>query len=151
MSASSGTRRLLADLASIIEKEVIVKLRDGRIYEGVLSGFDHPNMNISLLKAKDNEGNVYHRVIITGLSISEILVKEAPLFDAEEFAEILIKKLNLRPGDVKIYPEAGVVVVLNNIRITEAGVEGSGPIANKVYSIYTEYIEARRRQRGTES
>lgn len=147
MSITNASRRLLSDLTNMLDKSVVVKLRDGRVYEGVLSGFDHQRLHLSLSKARDASGNTYHKVIIAGDSISEVLIKEAPLFDAQEFAEIVMRKLNLRPGDVKVYPDAGVVVVLNTIRVTEGGVEGSGPIANKVYSIFNEYIEGRRKRR----
>ena len=147
MSVTDASRRLLADLTNMLDKNVIVKLRDGRVYEGLLAGFDHQRLHISLSKARDSDGNVYHKVIIAGDSISEVLVKEAPLFDAQEFAELVIKKLGLRPGDVKVYPDAGVVIILNSIRVTEGGVEGSGPIANKVFSIFNEYLEDRRKRR----
>lgn len=57
---------------------------------------------------------------------------------------MVVKSLGLRQSDVKVYDEAGVVVVLDKIRVTEAGVEGSGPLAQKVFDIYNDYVKKKK-------
>jgi len=43
---------------------------------------------------------------------------------------------------VRFYPEAGVIVVMDKIRVDETGViEGSGPAAERVQSIYERFIK----------
>lgn len=100
---------------------------------------------VSLLNAKDNDNNMYYKVIINGNMITEILVKSAPLFDPREFADVITKELNLRTTDIKVYEEAGVVTILDRVKVTENGVEGSGPLAQKVYDIFNSYIDKKKK------
>jgi hypothetical protein len=101
---------------------------------------------ISLTNAKDNENNTYYKVIINGSLITEILVKNAPIFDPREFAELVAKELNIRSADIKVYEEAGIVTILDKIKVSENGVEGSGPLAQKVYDIYNSYVEKKKKE-----
>jgi hypothetical protein len=68
------------------------------------------------------------------------------MFNPEEFARVVVSRLNIRDADVKAYPEAGVLVVLNSIRVSEKGVEGSGPLAHKIYGLFTEYMESKKKE-----
>jgi hypothetical protein len=77
--------------------------------------------------------------------ISEIILKTAPIFDAREFAEILQRNLSLRPGDIKLYDDVGVITVMEKIRVTESGVEGTGPMAQRIYDLYNDYISKRKK------
>ncbi|EWG07260.1 MAG: Sm-like ribonucleoprotein core [Candidatus Aramenus sulfurataquae] len=142
----SATRRIVSDMNSLLDKTVVVRLNNNRTYVGQLSAYELSPFIISLANAKDNDNNVYFKVILNGNNITEILVKTAPLFDVKEFADLVEKSLNLRPGDVKVYEEAGVVTVLEKIKVTEAGVEGSGPLAQRVFDIYNEYVSKKRKE-----
>jgi len=43
---------------------------------------------------------------------------------------------------VKLYEDAGVIVVMDKIRVSERGiVEGSGPAAERVKRVYDEFIK----------
>ncbi len=148
MSLTTATRKLLDELSSLLSRRVVVRLSNGKTYEGVLAGFDHPSLNLALTDVTDEKGDKYPKVIVKGTVVSEIVAKELPLFDPREFAEYVVKKLNLHPGDAKAYTDAGIVVVLGNIRVSEQGVEGSGPLANKVHSLWQEYISERQKSRG---
>jgi hypothetical protein len=45
---------------------------------------------------------------------------------------------------VKTVEEAGVIVVMDKIRITEKGIiEGSGPAAERVQRVYDEFMKER--------
>lgn len=140
-----SSRRVSGDLNTLIDKTIIVKLSNNKTYSGVLSSFELSPFMISLTNAKDNENNTYYKVIINGSLITEILVKNAPIFDPREFAELVAKELNIRTADIKVYEEAGIVTILDKIKVSENGVEGSGPLAQKVYDIYNSYVEKKKK------
>jgi len=142
----SISRRVVYDINSLIDKTVIIKLTNGKTYTGQLSSFEIDPFMVSISNAKDNENNVYYKAIINGSIISEILIKNAPIFDVKEFASLIEKSLNLRPGDIKVYEEAGVITVLEKIKVTENGVEGSGPLAQRIYDLFNEYVEKKKRE-----
>ncbi|MEM4695601.1 MAG: Lsm family RNA-binding protein, partial [Ignisphaera sp.] len=95
--------------------------------------------------AESNDGKKFYRIIISGTRVSEILIEEQPLFDAEEFATILTSKLGLRPDVIKVLHDVNVVVVYDRIKVSESGVEGAGSFAQRIYEVYTEYIENKKR------
>ncbi|WP_221287283.1 Lsm family RNA-binding protein [Stygiolobus caldivivus] len=140
-----SSRRISGDLNTLIDKTIIVKLSNNKTYSGVLSSFELTPFMISLTNAKDNENNSYYKVIINGSLVTEILVKNAPIFDPREFADLVSKELNIRSVDIKVYEEAGIVTILDKIKVSENGVEGSGPLAQKVYDIYNSYIEKKKK------
>lgn len=144
MSVVSATRRMMGELNSLLDKKVVVKLKDGTVVKGSLFGFDDRTFHIMLKNASDGHDE-YPVMVIMSDFIAYISSAEAPLFNPDEFAQLVIGKLNIREADVKVYPEAGIVVVLNSIRISEKGVEGSGPLAHKIYGLFTEYMENKKK------
>ena len=44
----AAKRKLITELNNMVGKRIEVVLRDGKIYKGVLLGFDHPEMNLLL-------------------------------------------------------------------------------------------------------
>lgn len=144
MSVADATRRLISELLLMLDKKVTVILTNGRKYEGILIGFDHPEINIMLSSAIDSSGKKYPKILIKGNTVSEIMVTEEPLFDPKEFAEYLVKELHLRQDAVKVVPEAGAVIVYGRIKVTEKGVEGTGAMAQTIYEVYQRYISARK-------
>lgn len=143
----TGVRRFYTEISGLVDKKVFVRLVDGKIYRGVLLGIDQPSLNIVLGEA-DSEGKRFFRVVISGTRISEIVVEEVPLFDPEEFFNIVVQRLNINPANVKIYRESGLVVILDRYKVSENGVEGSGALANKIFDIWQEYIESKKMKRG---
>lgn len=140
----SAARRLLAELNNLVGKRVEIILVDGRKYSGTLLGFDHPEMNIVLGDVEAGEEKI-PRVFIMGRVIAEIRAYETTLFDPREFANYVAKKLGLRPDAIKVFQDAGVVVIYNSIRVTANSVEGAGPLVAKVNYVLKEYLEAKRR------
>jgi small nuclear ribonucleoprotein (snRNP)-like protein len=138
------SRKILHELQSLIGKRVEVILVDGRKYNGVLLGFDHPEFNLLLGEVKVGEETI-PRIIVLGKVVAEIRAYELSLFNAKEFAEYLIKQLGLRRDAVRIYEDANVVTVYNNVRVTPDGVEGSGTLAAKVSYIFRDYMERKKR------
>ncbi|MEM0380756.1 MAG: Lsm family RNA-binding protein [Desulfurococcaceae archaeon] len=146
MSVIDASRRLVAELANLVDRRVKVILVDGRHYEGQLIGIDHPTMNILLIDAVDDKNNRYPKVIIRGERISEIQSIEIPLFDPDDFKQYIVKEMNIPEHLVQIIPEAQAVVVQGRYKVTEKGVEGSGPIVDRLYQFYTKYIEERKKK-----
>ncbi|MEM1560209.1 MAG: Lsm family RNA-binding protein [Ignisphaera sp.] len=142
---SYTSRSLAGELARLVDKKVLVRLVDGKVYMGRLMSFDQASLHIVLSDVEGSDGGKYHRVIINGSRISEILVQEQPTFSAEEFASMVSLKLGLRSDVIKILPDVNAVIIYDRIRVTEAGVEGSGSLAQKIYEIYTEYMESKKK------
>lgn len=140
-----SSRRVATELNSLLDKAVIVKLINNKMYDGILSSYELSPFILALTNAKDNDNNVYYKVILNGNSITEILVKSSPIFNPREFADLVVKELNLRVADTKIYEEAGVVVVLDRIKVSENGVEGSGPLAQRIYDLFNDYISKKKK------
>lgn len=146
MSVIDASRKLITELTGLIDKKVKIILVDGKIYEGVLAGFDHPTMNMLLVNAVDNSGNKYPKVIIKGERISEILATEIPLFDPEDFKEYIIREMNIPEHLIQVIPEAQAVIVQGRYKITEKGVEGTGATAERLYQFFTKYIDERKKK-----
>jgi len=144
--AASPSRRIEGELAKLLGRRIEVALTSGRVYSGVLKGYDYPSLTLLLVDAEEQGGSGrYPLLILTGNVIAEIRVREVPLFDANEFAEYLVRRLGLRPDAVKVHEEAGAVIVYNTIRVTEGGVEGSGGLVPKISFVLKEYLEKKRR------
>lgn len=144
---SSG-RRIVGELNNLIDKTVVVKTINNKTYIGQLYAYELSPFIISLINVKDENNNIFYKLLINGNIISEIIIKNPPLFEPREFAEIVEKSLNLRPADIKVYEEAGVVTILEKIKVSQNGVEGSGPMAQRIYDIYNEYINKKKKELG---
>ncbi len=142
--APPSSRRFITELTNLIGKRVEVVLIDGRKYVGRLLGFEHPEMNLVLSEVKIEDKTI-PRVFIMGRVIAEIRAFETTIFDPKEFADYVARKLGLRPDAIRIYPDAGVVMIYNSIRVTAEGVEGAGPLAAKVNYVLREYLDAKKR------
>ena len=144
MSASpEPARRFVSRLNSILDRTITVKLTNGKYYSGRLSGYDPSSYTVMLENAKDNDGNVWPLAIIFSNNISELLIGESEVFNAKEFSEFLAIFGNIERHLIKIYDDINVVEVGKNIKVSKNGVEGSGPLAQKIYSIYREYLRTK--------
>ena len=144
MSASpEPARRFVSRLNSLLDRSVTIKLTNGRYYTGKLTGYDPTTYSVMLESAKDNEGNLWPVSIIYGGNISEILIGESEIFNAKEFSEFLIRFGNIEKHLIKVYDDINVVEVGKSIKVSKDGVEGSGPLAQKIYSIFREYLRTK--------
>lgn len=136
MAAVSG-RRFFEELGQLISKPVIVEDQAGKTYEGVLLGFDSQSMSLALGDVKGIQGTLYHRLFLTGNSVSKIMATDRP-FNIEGLKDRLDRVF---PNMIQYYSEAGVLVVMGKIRVNETGViEGTGPAADRVRDIYNRFI-----------
>lgn len=145
MATAEASRRLVQELAAFLDKKVKVVLDNGRFYEGLLAGFDHPALNVLLKNAVDNGGTKYPMIVIKGERVSEIIIMEEPLFNPEEFKDFILREMRLQEHAVRVLHDIRAVEVLGRYRVSEDGVMGSGPMAETLYSIYKKYMEQRKK------
>ncbi len=129
--------RFFSEFTKMLNSRVKV-ITDTKTYEGALIGYDRDKMAICLKEAQDFEGGVYSKIIIYGRTIHEI-IETKKAFDLKRLAEDL---QSIFPrGEVKLDTEADAIIVLNKIKVTEKGVSGSGPLAERVRNVYDRFIE----------
>jgi len=131
-----GTRKFMNEINSLIGRIIEVHTSLGKTYIGRLSAIDPDKLNMILTEVSSN-GNKYHAVILNGSNVMEIILKEKP-FDMRALAERLEKVF---PRMVRYDESTRLIIVAERVKVGEQGViEGAGPIAEKVKSIYDQYI-----------
>ncbi len=136
----AAKRSYQKEIIAFTNKRVAVVLKDGRKYVGELKGVNPETLTCILIKAKrDSEATEIHRICLNGDQISEIYLEEAP-FDLMGLKDEL-EQIFRRPGDVKVYDEAGLIVVLERVKVSETGVDGTGPVADRVRAIFDRYAK----------
>lgn len=83
-----------------------------------------------------------HKVFLNGKEIMQISSFEKP-FDLQSLGDRLERVF---PRMVRVMEDAGVIVVMDRIRVSEKGIiEGSGPAAERVQKVYEEFIREKGR------
>ncbi|MHA1651884.1 MAG: Lsm family RNA-binding protein [Candidatus Helarchaeota archaeon] len=110
-----------------------------KTYTGALVGYDRNTMSICLKDADDENGTHFNKIVLYGQNIHEI-IETKKAFDLKRLAEDL---QSIFPrGEVKLDTEADAIIVLNKIKVTEKGVQGSGPLAERVRTVYDKFVES---------
>lgn len=136
MAAVAG-RRFFDEFSQLINKVVQVEETSGRVQEGTLLGYDSNSMSICLGDVRGEKGTKIHRVFVYGPTIVKVSASERP-FNLDGLAERLERVF---PNMVRLYADAGIIVVMDKIRVNEDGiVEGSGPAADRVRDVYNRFI-----------
>jgi small nuclear ribonucleoprotein (snRNP)-like protein len=132
------TRKFGEEALQFLGKKVSVETSDQKIYNGTLAGIDE-KLDVVL----DNvEGHGVLKVIVNGSFVKEIRLMEKP-FDFKALAERLSRVF---PGLVKIREDVGAIIVMDKIKVTQAGVqEGAGLAADRVRQIYDEFMRETKR------
>jgi small nuclear ribonucleoprotein (snRNP)-like protein len=126
----------MEEITILLQKVVTISTTDGKNYTGVLSGVDSHTLNVCLADAKDDSGRLLHRLFLNGNRVAHLFSSEKP-FNLQALADRLDRVF---PRMVKVNESAGVIVVMDRIRVTEKGiVEGSGPAAERVQKVYDEF------------
>lgn len=121
----------------LIGKKVVVATQSGEELSGVLASLDTDTFSIILNDVELKDGKKIPKAILNGRDVRRIELRTA-IVDMRKLAERIERVF---PKMVQYNEEAGVIVVMNRIRVTENGViEGSGLAAEKVNEIYHEYI-----------
>lgn len=128
------------EMNGLAEKRVKVELEDpNHFYIGELTGFDLNSGSIILTDVTDEEKMKFSKIVLHGNLWSKIFQEEPP-FPMEELGERIAK---LFPsGQIKYQHESNTISILNGkIIVSENGVEGSGPTAERVSRIFEQFVE----------
>lgn len=127
------------ELSAVVGATVEVTTTDGKTYAGTLRGIDTTTLSIVLSDVVDvKSGGHIGKIFLYGSSIISFSVAEKEI-SLEGLAKELEK--TFPPGGVRFFPETGVIVVMNKIRITPEGVDGSGPLYERVAAIADDWLK----------
>ncbi|MHA1741268.1 MAG: Lsm family RNA-binding protein [Candidatus Thorarchaeota archaeon] len=138
MSEVAATRAFNREIASVIGATVSVVTNTGKSYTGTLKGVDQNTLTVVLADVTTDDDTRIPRIFIYGSSIVSFSVTEKEI-SLEGLAKELEKVFP--PGGVRYFPDTGVIVVMNKIRVTPEGVDGSGPLYERVAAIAREWME----------
>lgn len=126
-------RKFGEEIVQFLGKKVSVVTSDQRIFNGTLTGIDE-KLDLVL----DNiESLGILKIILNGTFVKEIKLMEKP-FDFKALSDRISRVF---PGLVKIREDVGAIIVMDKIKVTQAGIqEGSGLAADRVKAIYEEFI-----------
>ncbi|MGD9394852.1 MAG: Lsm family RNA-binding protein [Candidatus Thorarchaeota archaeon] len=138
MSDVAAMRAFNRELAAVVGATVEVVINTGKSYAGTLKGIDQNTLSIVLSDVvADDETNI-PKIFIYGSSIVSFSVAEREI-SLEGLAKELEK--TFPPGGVQFYPDTGIILVMNKIRISKDGIEGSGPLYERVAVIADDWLK----------
>jgi small nuclear ribonucleoprotein (snRNP)-like protein len=142
--SSVADRKFSEELGLLLQKPIVVETNGGKRYAGILSGVDTDTLTVCISDCTDESGKTVHKLFITGRSIAQMYSVEKP-FALQSLADRLERVF---PRMVRVVEGAGVIVVMDKIRLGEKGIiEGSGPAAERVQKVYEEFM--REQSKGT--
>lgn len=134
---SIAQRKFFTEVAGLVDSSVVVVTTTGKTYGGTLVGVNPDSLSLCLADVKAEGDEVLHRVFLNGCVVAEILSVEKP-FDLRALSERLEKVF---PTMVRLYEDNGFIWVMDKVKVTEKGVvDGSGPAAERVQSVYEHFI-----------
>jgi small nuclear ribonucleoprotein (snRNP)-like protein len=135
---AEANKRFVAEINNLLGKEVAVGLSNGDEYRGVFHAVDS-QLNIILINVTTRNGLKFSKSILLSNYIIYINSVEKEL-DLRGFAKYAEKYF---PGMVRYIEESNIVMIGDKVRVSEIGIEGSGPLAERVRQIYEEYMKKR--------
>jgi small nuclear ribonucleoprotein (snRNP)-like protein len=127
-------RKFGEETFQFIGKKVSVETSDEIVYNGILSAIDD-KLDIVL---NNVEGQGILKIILNGSFVRKIKLLEKP-FDFKALSDRISRVF---PGLVKIREDVGAIIVMDKIKVTQAGIEeGSGLAADRVKAIYEDFIK----------
>ena len=128
---------IAGELVCLIGRQVTVVTIGQEEYRGTLLAASADNLAVCLGDVLDNKGKRLHRVVLNGDIVAKVVVEKV-LVDLRRLAERIERVF---PKMVRLNEEAGVIIVMDKIRVAEGGViEGSGPAAERVEAVYREFV-----------
>ena len=143
LSSTSASKRFLSELSLLLGKRVAVTTVRDKVFRGRLLGYDPVSLSLCLADVEASTREHHPRVIVRGEAVSEIILEEEP-FDLQGLAERLEKVF---PNLVKVYEEANLITVMDRIKVTPQGVEGTGPMYERVKRIYDQFVAEKKAAR----
>jgi len=137
--SDAAMRSFNRELSAVVGATIEVTTTDSKTYAGTLRGIDTNTLSIVLSDVVDvKSGGNIGKIFLYGSSIVSFSVAEKEI-SLEGLAKELEK--TFPPGGVRFFPETGVIVVMNKIRITPEGVDGSGPLYERVAAIADDWLK----------
>ncbi|MFW9769078.1 MAG: Lsm family RNA-binding protein [Candidatus Thorarchaeota archaeon] len=138
MSDVAAMRAFNRELAAVVGATVEVVINTGKTYAGTLKGIDQNTLSIVLSEVVADGETSIPKIFIYGNSIVSFSVAEK-----EVSLEGLAKELEktFPPGGVQFYPDTGIILVMNKIRISKDGIEGTGPLYERVAVIADDWLK----------
>ena len=138
MSDVAAMRIFNREMAAVVGASVNVTLTNGKSYSGTLKGVDQNTLSIILSDVISESEGAIPKIFIYGSSIMSFSVAEKEI-SLEGLAKELQKQFP--PGGVNYYPDTQVIVVMNKIRITPDGVDGAGPLYERVKDVADDWLK----------
>ncbi|MHA1935324.1 MAG: Lsm family RNA-binding protein [Candidatus Thorarchaeota archaeon] len=138
MSDVAAMRIFNREMAAVVGASVNVTLTNGKSYSGTLKGVDQNTLSIILSDVVSEGEGAIPKIFIYGSSIMSFSVAEREI-SLEGLAKELQKQFP--PGGVNYYPDTQVIVVMNKIRITPDGVDGAGPLYERVKDVADDWLK----------
>src|SRR5271155_3947543 len=107
---------------------------DGKEYGGILTGVDE-NLSMILDRVTGAGENVF-KIALNGNNVREIRLTAKP-YDFKALGERMNRTF---PGLVAVREDIGVIMVMDKIKVTDKGVEGTGLAADRARTIYDDYM-----------
>ena len=129
------TRNFKNELNTFAGKNVIIETLDGKKVQGVLVGLNTDDMSLILGDAQIGNER-HHRVFLAGSTIAQIYLGEAPfdLLGLRTELEKVFKK-----SGVRYFEDTQTLLVMDRYKVTQEGVEGDGPVADRVRRIWDKF------------
>jgi small nuclear ribonucleoprotein (snRNP)-like protein len=131
---SIGLRTIASETRTMLNKQVIVWLSNGKKYKGILVSLDPESLHICLIDAKEmnSESKKVPRLVLNGSVVSEVAMEESGV-PMQTLAEQLTR---VYPNNVRYLEDAETIIIADRVKIYSDGrVEGVGPIAERVKQI----------------
>ncbi|MCS7146447.1 MAG: Lsm family RNA-binding protein [Nitrososphaerota archaeon] len=131
-----ASRKFGEEFASMLDRVVSVSTSNGRRVTGRVAAYNPADYSLWLADATTDDGKSVAKMFISGRSICLIEVVEA----GPDLTSLFDRINALFPNMARYIREAGVIVVMDRIRVTKDGViEGSGPAAERIQRIWEEW------------
>lgn len=134
--AATLSKKFSDEFAIMLDKQIRVNTSNGRNFEGKLISYNPNDYSIWLAEAKNDRGELFPKIFIAGSTISTIEASEM----GPDFQKLVERLNRLFPNMVKYFREANVIVVMDRIRVSKDGVEGTGPAAERVQKVFEDFM-----------
>jgi len=139
VGVSVAERKFMAELTSLLDTIVSVRTADGRTITGRLVGFHPATLSICLWEAKvEGTDTVIPKLFLNGARVVELWSAEKP-FPLRSLRDRLASALGYE--HVVLREEEGAIIVAGRVKVSKEGVEGRGPLAERVRKIYEEFVK----------
>jgi len=143
---SVAERKFLHELVSLLNTIVSVRTTDGRVITGRLVGFEPRTLSICLWNARvegaggaEGAGAEIPKLFLNGSAIVELWSAERP-FDLRGLRDRIARAFG-GYEHVRLLEDERVIIVAGRVKVSKEGVEGTGPLAERVRRIYEEFVK----------